>query len=226
VDKLVAISRSTKLIVEEFSSRQAELIPDIALPQELNKARAKGILAEMGNAKHVIGSVAALTHEKDPLTTVEVIRELAAVRKDFIFLHFGEGDLKEKLEEKIAEYQLQKVYYLMGFIDDIEDMYAVFDVFLMNSVNEGMGSSVLDAFLYKVPVVATRAGGMAELIAEGKGVACDIKSSKQLAEGVDVLLSDEQIKTEIVQRAYEYVLTHHSLQTVTDKYLQVFRQLV
>ena len=62
-----------------------------------------------------------------------------------------------------------------------------------SSRQEGLGSSILDAFIERVPVVATRAGGITETV-ENMGLLCDIGDSKQIANSINNLLNDKSLK--------------------------------
>jgi glycosyltransferase involved in cell wall biosynthesis len=167
--------------------------------------------------------VAALVPHKDPLTMAQTIYHLSQMRDDFMFLHFGEGILQQELEKEIAHLNISRWYHLMGHIDDVEDFFSVFDVFVMSSQEEGLGSSVLDAFLYKVPVVSTKAGGLKEVV-EGNGLVCDVKDAKALALSINELLNDADLRKDITEAAYENVLAKYSLQTITKQYEEVFEK--
>src|SRR5690606_40823806 len=96
----------------------------------------------------LLATSAALIRDKVPLTLIRAVGELARQRDDFVFVHFGAGGDREA--ESRAEVQalgLQNVYLFAGFRKGIEDFYSIFDVFVMSSQEEALGSSVLDAFL-------------------------------------------------------------------------------
>lgn len=222
-DKLIAISTAVRDIIADFSGRNdVKVISDIVVPKELNKQVALDKLEEAGitySGKHIIGTTAALVPHKDPLTMVEAIRELRQIRNDFIFLHFGKGELEEQARKKIEEYHLNDVYKLMGFYENVEDFFSVFKCFVMSSEEEGLGSSVLDAFIYKVPVVSTNAGGLKDLVADDRATFCAKKDAKCLAEGINkVLNSDNQI---VLNNAYNYVINNHSAVIITSQYLNI-----
>ena len=174
---------------------------------------------------NIIGTTAALVPHKDPLTMVEAIRELAALRTDFVFLHFGSGELEEEVRKKIEEYHLQNYYRLMGYYENVEDFFSVFNVFTMSSQEEGLGSSVLDAFLYKVPVVSTDAGGLKDLVKEERAIVCKVKDYKMLANGINHLLDKRNIN-ELVSNAFSYVNQYHNIGYVTKQYLHVMETVL
>lgn len=223
-DKIVAISSAIKRIVEHFTGKEVPLISSAIVGKTLNKERAEQILAahHIPRNKKIIGTTAALVQHKDPLTMVEAVRQLAAIRQDFVFVHFGKGNLETAVREKIAEYGLQEQYRLMGFYSEVEDVFSVLDVFAMSSEEEGLGSSVLDAFLYKVPTVSTNAGGLVDLVGEGRGIVCAVRDAGKLAEGMQALLESPELRTQLTEKAYRYAVTEHNIDHITQKYLAMF----
>ena len=113
----------------------------------------------------------------------------------------------------------------MGFYENVEDFFAIFDVFVMSSQEEGLGSSVLDAFIYRVPVVSTNAGGLKESVGD-HGVLCPIKSPEALADGMHRVLSDAALRTDLVERAHAVALDVHSSERVTEEYLKLFEGML
>ncbi len=224
-DRVVAISQSVKRVLHNFGLREVALVSDIVVPKQLNAVRAREAIAHFTEGKKIIATMAALTQDKDPLTTVEAIKQLKEKRNDFVFLHFGAGDMKAEVEQKIIEYDLEDCYKMVGFHDDVEDFFSQLDVFIMTSEQEGLGSIVLDAFAYKVPVVATKAGGMAELVEEGRGLGCEIGDAKELAESVNTLLNDKVLTNDVIENAYNYVIEEHSMEAITKKYIDIFKNL-
>src|SRR5699024_1353423 len=100
------------------------------------------------------------------------------------------------------------------------------DVFVMSSVEEALGSSVLDAFQQRIPVVSTDAGGLKESLADGRGVLCPAGDYMALAEGIQRMLDDETFRDEAVQRAYEYVRREHDVAEMGRRYLSAFEEFL
>jgi glycosyltransferase involved in cell wall biosynthesis len=226
-DRIVAISEEIKELLNRLNLRKEIIvIPSCVVEKELNKERAKRIKDYLNiREKKIIATVAALVPHKDPYTMVETIRRLFHIRKDFAFLHFGDGELKKEIETKISKYHLGEVYFLLGHHEDVEDYFSIFDVFVMSSSQEGLGSSVLDAFIYKVPVVATEAGGLKETV-EGRGLLCKPKDAECLAIAIDRLLEDQILRKRLIDKAYEDVKKFYSLESMIDKYVETYRSLI
>jgi glycosyltransferase involved in cell wall biosynthesis len=93
----------------------------------------------------------------------------------------------------------------------------------MSSEEEGLGSSVLDAFLYEVPVASTNAGGLKDLLKDQRGEVCDIHSPKELAKCIDAMLTRNE-RTELqIQNAKKYVMQYHSMEYITNQYLALLK---
>lgn len=226
-DQVVAISNAIKRILTDFGAKDVRLISSAIMAKELDKSRAERILTDAGvdPSLHLIGTTAALVQHKDPLTMIEAIRELATVRRDFVFLHFGKGELEQQMRDKIAEYGLEDVYKLMGFYDNVEDIFSVLDIFTMSSEQEGLGSSVLDAFMYRVPVVSTNAGGLSDLVQGGRAVSCEVHQPEQLAAGIQSLLEEPLKRESVARRAFAYTTERHSLNCITRSYLELLHEM-
>lgn len=226
-DHIIVISEAIKKIFENFGVKNIELISEIALKKELDKKRALEILAthRIPSDKKIIGTMAAFVPHKDPLNMVEAIKLLSEQRTDFIFLHFGNGIMLPLVEEKIKTNHLDKYYKVMGFHENVEDFFSVLDVFVMSSVEEGLGSSVLDAFLYEVPVVSTNAGGLIDLVKDGRGKLCEKQSPDQLAACINTTLSDKNSAKKMAETAKIYAEKYHSMDYITQHYLSLIKKI-
>jgi glycosyltransferase involved in cell wall biosynthesis len=223
--KVIAISDAIKRILKNFGLQNIEVISDVAVSKPLNKDRAKDFLIKHNYlGKKILATTAALVPHKDPITLVRAIHHLSLTRTDFVFLHFGSGVLKQDVEDEIKKLNLQEYFILNGFVSDVEDYFSIMDVFVMSSEEEGLGSSVLDAFMYKVPVVSTNAGGLKEVV-NGNGLLSKIKDSEALAYSINELLNSKDLRDTFTETAYRYVLKNHSNEFVSLQYDRLFKRL-
>lgn len=226
-DKVVAISTAIRDILENFGVPNVSVISSAVVHKDLDHSNAlrllNGVCIPRGT--RILGTTAALVGHKDPLTMVEAIAKLAEKRQDFMFLHFGKGDLEPVVKARIEALGLEPYYKLMGFRDGVEDVFTLLDVFVMSSEQEGLGSSVLDAFLYNVPVVATDAGGLPDLLADGRGIMCPVRLPEALADGINNLLDNPALAQAQVRKAYAFAAREHNLQYLTSKYLSIMHAL-
>lgn len=224
-DKVVSITEEVKRNLENFGVKNVTVITDIVEEKTIDTLRAFEFREKNGwQNKTIIATVAAFTEEKDPFTLVDSITHLSKLRNDFVFLHFGEGKLKSEIMRRVQELGINNLYQFVGYHDHIQDLYAIFDIFVLTSRQEGLGSSILDAFIQGVPVVATRAGGITETV-ENKGLLCDVGDSKQIAKSIDELLNDKSLTKDFTERAYQIATTKHNIKTISNQYLAIFNYL-
>lgn len=225
-DYLTGVSVAIKEIIEKFSGKKVTVISDIVIKQNLNKERALLVLKEqhISEQKKIIGTLAAFVDHKDPFTMMEAIKILSELRQDFVFVHFGKGELQEAIFKKIEEYKLEEYYKIMGFYNNAEDFFSIMDVFVMSSKEEGLGSSVLDAFVYEVPVASTNAGGLMDLVKDGRACFCEKQNPKLLAECINTLLIDTERAKRNVQNAKRYAEEFHNIKQITGQYLKLLSE--
>src|SRR6267142_260760 len=116
----------------------------------------------------VVGNVGALVPHKGQRHLVEAAHLVVQEIPDARFIILGEGELREQLEHQVREYHLEKHVLLPGFRTDVIGCIKGFDIFAMSSVTEGLGTSILDAMACSRAVVATRAGGIPEIVEDGR----------------------------------------------------------
>ncbi len=106
-------------------------------------------------------------------------------------LVLGEGRLRAKLERLVSREGVGDVVSFLGERSDVLSYIAMADLFVFSSVEEGLGTSLLDAMVMGVPTVATRAGGIPDLYGTvGSEWLVPPRDSKKLAEAVVSVLSD------------------------------------
>ena len=115
----------------------------------------------------VLVNVGALVPHKGQRFLVEAMTLVRRQIPDAQLVIFGEGELREALEQQIRDRDLQKHVVLAGFRDDVLSLTKSADLFVMSSVTEGLGSTVLDAMAMGLAVVGTRAGGIPEAVEDG-----------------------------------------------------------
>src|SRR5437763_7533077 len=141
----------------------------------------------------VVGNVAALVPHKGQRHLIEAARLVVQEMPDARFVILGEGELREQLERQIREHHLEKHVLLPGFRTDVLGCIKGFDVFAMSSVTEGLGTSLLDAMACSRAIVATRAGGIPEIVVDAEtGILVPPRDPAAMAQAILALLADER----------------------------------
>ena len=231
-DRVVAISEAVKEILERelpFLKGKVAVIPSAVDVEEiergLNPEKVKEIKEKLGG-KPLIGTLAALTDQKDIPNLIgaaeTVLRELPSAK----FVVFGEGKLRKRLEKLIEEKGLKGQFILYGFVRDVPNYTKALDLFVLPSRNEGLGSSLLIAMALKVPVVATAVGGTVEAVKDGEtGILVPPEDPKALSEGILKLVKDEKLRKRLTENAFHLILKKFSVSTMVDSYVELYREV-
>ncbi|MGB3289361.1 MAG: glycosyltransferase family 4 protein [Burkholderiaceae bacterium] len=226
-DALVAISQAAAEEPRRLGLPTC-VIPSAIEAKPVDQAHVNAFAREFNpSGKRVLATAAALTSEKDPCTLLRAVHSLSQRRDDFVFLHLGAGgDAESPARELWRELGLERHYVFAGFQSGIEDIYRLMDVFVLSSRHEALGTSVLDAFLYSVPVVSTDAGGLKESLADGRGLLCPVGDHEALALAMDQALSDPGLRAAMVEKARDYVLRKHDAHGMAERYLAEYRRVL
>jgi glycosyltransferase involved in cell wall biosynthesis len=115
----------------------------------------------------VVGNVAALTGHKDHETLLAAAARVGARAPAARFVIVGDGERRAELEALSRRLGLERRCVFAGFRADLDRLIPAFTVFCLSSHMEGLGTSLLDAMAFGVPVVATAAGGIPEAVGDG-----------------------------------------------------------
>ncbi|MEM9023922.1 MAG: glycosyltransferase family 4 protein, partial [Bacteroidota bacterium] len=174
----------------------------------------------------LVGNVAALAPHKDYFTFLDTVRFLQQEGLDARYLIIGDGPQKEEIQRYARDHGLTDVVLFTGFRSDIPEVLPELDLFLITSETEGLGTSILDAFACRVPVVATRAGGIPELVEhESTGLLAPVKAPTELGAAVLRMLGDAALRERVVATASEK-LQGFTKDAMAAKTLAVYQEVV
>jgi glycosyltransferase involved in cell wall biosynthesis len=174
--------------------------------------------------KHIlIGNISALTAEKDFFTFVDTASYLLVNHPDFRFFIIGEGPQKQEIARYIKEKGIEDKVIMTGFMDNIPDILPELDLFLFTSVNEGLGTTLLDAFACKIPVVSTNAGGIPEIVKHNfTGLLAGVKQPLELADAVEKIIADKELRSRLIENAFAAV-HDFSAEIMANKTIEVYK---
>lgn len=139
----------------------------------------------------VIGAVARLVPIKGLQYLVDAAPEVLRSRADARFLLVGDGEMRPALEAQARALGLSDRVIFAGYREDIPSVIAGMDIVALPSLNEGMGRVLVMAMALGKPIVATRVGGVAELLGDGEaGLLVPARDPAALAEAITLLLRD------------------------------------
>ncbi len=174
----------------------------------------------------VIGTVAALVGHKDYPTLLEAAAIVCKKISNVTFCAVGEGPDREKLEEIHGKLGLGRRFLFLGFQSDISRFYALFDVFVLASHKEGLGTAILEAMASGIPVVATDAGGIPEIVEHGSnGLLVPRQDPASLANEIIRLTQDPDLRQRLVAGGLQTV-KRFSIEGTVRSHLVLYQELL
>ena len=145
------------------------------------------------HARCTVGTLAAFTEQKDPSTWMSAAILVCREREDVDFLWLGDGPLRRPLQEIALRENLGTRILLPGFQQDLAEFWRRVDVFFLPSRFEALGTSLLDALAREVPIVASHAGGIPEVVRSGReGILVPPGNAGEFAKAIRGILDDPE----------------------------------
>lgn len=220
MDMVIALTEHMRkhIIKKGQPERRIAVIP--------NMVRMKNISPSTRLAKPplTIGTMAYLGKHKGLNHLIKSLNKIKDIEAKIII--GGDGEERENLEALTKEQGLEDKVSFPGWITDKNAFYEQIDIFCLPSLSETFGIVLLEAMARKIPVIATRCDGPAQLIThEETGLLCDIASTTSLAHELKRLLSDEKLRKTLAENAYQMVTEQYEMGQVGKKLESVLKKL-
>ncbi|MGE5417630.1 MAG: glycosyltransferase family 4 protein [Acidobacteriota bacterium] len=210
-DHFIAISQAIKQDLYEMGIKPnqmdviyngldtSRLTPE-STPGEVRKA------FNIPSGRFTIGSIGRLHPVKGHSYLLLAVKELTVRFPDILLLLVGEGPERQALEEQVYELEIERNVIMTGFYPNVSDIYPVIDLLCLPSIMEGMGLVLLEAMYFGVPVVATKVGGIPEVVINGEdGLLVPPADHLALAQAIEQIMSDPNIAVSIVANGHQRV---------------------
>lgn len=167
----------------------------------------------------LIGVVARLDAIKGHSHLMEALSEVYKQHSNFQCLLIGDGECRDALTAQVRQLGLQDHVQFLGFRRDIPELLSVLDLFVLPSISEGLPTVVLEAMASTVPVIATRVGGIPEVIQSGEnGMLVPSKDSTALAESILQLMNHPQLRSNIAAAGRKRVEEQYSFRRQMEQF--------
>ena len=175
----------------------------------------------------VVGAVGALVDHKGHRVLIRAAAQVARQVPDARVVILGEGERRDELQREIRELGLERHVLLPGFRPDVLSLLKTFDLFVMPSITEGLGTSLLDAMACERPIVASRVGGIPEVVVDGDtGLLVPPRDADSLAEAIVRLLEDRPFAARVAAAGLARVHERFTVDRMVDQTLDVYQRLV
>ncbi len=206
------------LDLERFKQHTAE---------QKEKAGNTDLRAELGIDPDIpiIGQVANLSTKKDHLNLLKALRIVADKGISFMALLIGSGYTEPQIDAAMNELQLHGYVKKLGYRHDVERIVNEIDVLTLSSYEEGMPIAILEAMAAHKPVVSTRAGGIGEVVADGKtGILVPIRNSEELAKALVIVLSDPEMRGRMGEAGHKRLIEGFTLDRQAEAHQELYLQ--
>ncbi len=178
--------------------------------------------------KIVVGSIARMTEQKDPLTLIRAFAKVNEKHPDKYFLLFvGDGDLKQKAIDETTSLKLLESVRFEDFRQDIPDVLQAIDIFCLPSLWEGLSLGLLEAMSMKKAVIASDVDGTREVIENGvNGYLFPPTNESKLAELITKLGEDKNHRLQIGSQAASTVQANFTVEGMTRKTEEVYLSVI
>lgn len=178
------------------------------------------------SGRPVIGAVARLVPIKGLHYLVDAAPEILRRCADARFLLVGDGEMRPALEAQARALGLSDRIVFAGYREDIPSVIAGMDIVALPSINEGMGRVLVMAMALGKPIVATRVGGVAELLGDGEaGLLVPARDPIALAEAIGTLLQDPT-RAQTLGEAGRRRALRYSAEAMLDALTKVYREVM
>ena len=229
-DFIITTSRGIVEDMVRFNSFDPQCIAAVPTGIDLKRfdvsAPGAHLREEMGLPKEskLIGMVSVLRSWKghpDFLTAARAVKERIP---SAFFVVVGEGPRRMQIEEQLLSDNLEDYVFLTGHRDEIPQILKDLDVFVLPSyANEGVPQALLQAMAVGRPVVASRVGGIPEVVGHGvQGFLCDPQNPKALADSIIRMIENPAEAQRMAQAAREHVVANYSLESMVHRLEEIY----
>lgn len=213
------------------------MVNDFSIPRNHIKVIPYGMNVEKFTENDYISTVAApygkklivcparLVPVKGHEVLIDALAQLKEKRTDWHCWLVGDGELRQQLEQQVQQVQLTDHITFLGNREDVPVLLKQADIFVLPSLQDNQPFSVMEAQVTGKPVIVTDAGGIPEMVKHEKtGIIVPAGDSELLSNGLENLLADEVLRSQLSENAQSYGLEQWSLQTMMNRILEVYKK--
>jgi glycosyltransferase involved in cell wall biosynthesis len=227
-DRVVAVSDeiASSLRTAGVQARRLTVIANGVDVAEFEAARPAADLEKIKGDRLAVGLVGRLIHGKGHVQLFEIARNILAECPNTTFFVVGDGFLRQRLENMAHDFDIERNVFFLGKRTDMPQVYATLDVMVLPSVAEGTPMVILEALAAKKAVVASKVGGIPEIIADNKsGRLVEPGNLHELQQALLSLLRNSELRRRLGSKGNALVRENYSASRMAAKYLEEYCKL-
>jgi len=230
-DYYIAISHQIKqvMVKDGIAADRIFVVHSGIDPQRFARAAGDHLTEEfkLRPDERVVINVAHLAGHKGQKYLVGAIPHVLAAIPNVRFFIIGKGELMSELQALSVSLGIGHALTFTGFRNDVGAFYKIADLFVMSSVQEGLGTAILDALALGIPVVAANSGGIPEIIRDGQtGRLVEAANPQALAKGIIEMLTNVEQAGAMARRGQADVKAKFSIDAMVESNLAVYNRLL
>jgi N-acetyl-alpha-D-glucosaminyl L-malate synthase BshA len=228
-DGVTSVSRFLKqATIETFDFDEIEVIPNFICPCHYKKLPESPLRKELAPAgEKLLVHVSNFRPVKRPLDCIEIFAKVRQKGGKARLVMVGDGPERSACYYRAEQSGVKNDTVFVGKQANIADYLGVADVFLLPSELESFGLAALEAEACEVPVVATRIGGIPEVVVEGEtGLLSDVGDTEKMSDDVMKFLQDEEMRLTFGRKAREFAVSRYSTDLIIPQYIAFYEKIL
>jgi N-acetyl-alpha-D-glucosaminyl L-malate synthase BshA len=227
-DGVTAISHYLKQATEEtFGFDKIEVIPNFICGTDYQKHEVPSLRAKLSpDGLPLMAHVSNFRPVKRPIDCIEILARVLKQTKARLVM-VGDGSERSQAEHRARCLGVQEYCSFVGKQPKIVDYLSAADVLLLPSEQESFGLAALEAMACEVPVIASRVGGLPEVVDDGEtGYLSAVGDVEKMSADAIELLEDETLRREMGSRARESALARYSTDQIIPQYINFYERVL
>ena len=228
-DGVTAVSHYLKqATAETFQFEHIAVIPNFICATDYARRPREGLRRELAPAgEPLLVHVSNFRPVKRPVDCVEILARVRARGVGARLVMVGDGSERSRAEHRARCLGVERHCSFVGKQPRIVDYLSVSDVLLMPSETESFGLAALEALACEVPVIASRVGGIPEVVDDGlTGCLAEVGDIEKMSEDAARLLADDRLRHEMGRRARHSALARYSTDLVIPQYIDFYERVI
>ena len=228
-DGVTAVSNYLKqATIQVFDYDEIEVIPNFICAEQYGRDENSHLRSELApNGEKLLVHVSNFRQVKRPIDCVEILARVLQKDIKARLVMVGDGPETSAVRHRAHQLNIQDSISFVGKQARIGDYLAVADVFLLPSEQESFGLAALEAMTCEVPVVASRVGGIPEVVTDGvDGCLSEVGNVEKMSDDVNLLLKHEDLRREMGAKGRESAISRYSTSLVIPKYIEFYEKVL
>jgi glycosyltransferase involved in cell wall biosynthesis len=231
IERIICVSRAIRDVLAEQIKREnvfSVVYDGVDIDRITAQKKERSIRQEFQlSDKILVSIIAALSPEKDHITFLNAAKIILESGGNFHFLVVGAGKEEENIKAYIDKLGLTANVTMTGFRNDIPNVLNEINYFTLTSTEEGLGSSILEAFANKTPVVATAAGGIPEVVIHGEtGLLATKGDAPAIANHILELEMNHGLRQALIDKAYQTIQNKFNIELSASQTADIYRDII